>query len=149
MPVAWEKSKQYLLANLANAGCNSVGRWKISLQIEKTNKQKKNTSRSLRPNSNTSSINVSLVSLESPTSSSSSSPRRASSSSVADSLSLSAAALRVASVLRWTRVEVLCAREAIAGAGKRSNTERIAYLDSFERHGACTINVKRKNGGKY
>lgn len=144
MPVAWAKSKQYLLANLANAGYNSDGRWKLSVQIKK-----KNTSRSLRPNSSTSSINVSLVSLESPTSSSSSSPRRASSSSVVDSLSLSAAALRVASVLRWTRVEVLCVREAIAGAGKRSNTERIADLDSFESPGACTINVKRKNGGKY
>lgn len=109
--------------------------------------KKKNTSRSLRPNSNTSSINVSLVSLESPPSSSSSSPRRASSSSVAVSLSLSAAALRVASVLLWTRVELLCAREAIAGAMKRSNRERIACLDRLGNRGACTINVKKKEWG--
>ncbi|KAA8584457.1 hypothetical protein FQN60_008242 [Etheostoma spectabile] len=99
------------------------------------------TSRSLRPNSNTSSISVSLVSFESPLSSSSSSSRRASSSSPPDSLST--AALRMASVLRWTRPEVLCVTvEAIAGAAKRSNPKKSAYLDQPESHAACNLNVK-------
>lgn len=110
-------------------------------------KKQAHTSRSLRPRSNTSSISVSLVSFESPLSSSSSSPRRASSSSPPESFSLSAAALRMASVLRWTRPEFLFAREAIAGAAKRSDPKKSAYLDQPGSHAACNLDGKKKKGG--
>lgn len=83
------------------------------------------TSRSLRPRRRTSSMRVSRVSLESPFSSSPDSSRRPSSSGPPPApRSLSAAALREASVRRCTRPELRWVSEVMAGGGGRAEAHR-------------------------